>query len=166
VPAAWSYDRNVGNRVTIGQSTQHHLYYGGGTTTASLPLGDRKVSDVAFPSSKVWLFDLYDRHYFKRMIWHAYLEGRQPLVFFDTSVRTYKTSDCRDGIVRPDQAAALTDNINAAGAKTYTYDPTTGWRQYDPPRLNNNGTVFGKYRWTFKGLKGWDYLGTTSSTGN
>jgi prepilin-type N-terminal cleavage/methylation domain-containing protein len=167
-PCSWSPDKSVAPGTTVGQiTTYHHLFTGGGTSPGQMALGTRRLSEVAFPSAKVWMFDLYDRHYFKRMIWHGYLEARQPLLFFDGSVRTFQTRDSRDGIVSPElTAAGNATDINAAGPKTYTYNPATGWLQYDPPVLNGSSTVYGKYRWTFKGLKGWDYLGKQSSTGN
>lgn len=185
IAAAWTPDWNTGNRRTIGQIvTSHHLYTGGSVPSPYV-IGERRLPDVLFPSNKVWFYDLYDRHYFKRrsgmsMIWHGYGVARQPLLFFDGSVRSYRTSDARDGLVRPDLLSPATnatdkryiDDPKSApmDRKVYNYTPPTGWRQYDPPRLTGQTTgsdqVLGKYRWTAGGLRGYDYSGQQSSTGN
>lgn len=171
VPCSWSPDKSQLPKFTVGQITTSHHLFTNGVGANQMPLGRRMLGDVAYPSSKVWMLDLYDRHYAKRMIWHGYPIARQPLVFFDSSVRTYRTRDARDGLVSPETATgSAVTNIETANQalKEYNYTPATGWRQYDPPTLSGLGTdkVQGKYRWTFKGLKGYDYLGTTSSTGN
>ena len=59
--------------------------------------GVRSISDVNFPDRKVWIFDLFDRHFYKRTIWHAYPVARQPLLFFDGSVTVRATKDSNDG---------------------------------------------------------------------
>ena len=60
----------------------------------SIPPGtfviNRRQDDVLFPSQKVWLFDLFDRHMYKRTIWYGYERAIQPLVFFDGSVSVRK----------------------------------------------------------------------------
>lgn len=172
VPAAWTADTSLnGTRRTVGQSTQHHLFWSSGTAPNALPFGARKLAEVAFPSSKVWMLDLYDRHFYRRMIWHGYKVARQPLVFFDTSVRVYRTRDARNGHVAPDDLFPTSAPINIdtviGGVTTYNYTPGTGWVGYDPPTLSGAASdqVEGKYRWTYKGLKGWDYLGKQSGTG-
>ena len=171
VPCSWSPDKSKLPKYTVGQIiTSHHLMTNG-VGANQMPLGRRTLDEVRFPSSKVWMLDLYDRHYFKRMIWHGYGVARQPLVFFDGSVRAYKTKDARDGLVSPETAAGVAvTNIETAAQtlKEYNYTPATGWRQYDPPTLSGAGTdkVQGKYRWTFDGLKGYDYIGATSLSTN
>ncbi len=174
VTAAWTSDVSVStSKRTISQIvTSHHLYTEGGQTTEGggqmLPVGRRTLNEVAFPSSKVWLMDLYDRHFYRRMIWHGYDVSRQPLVFFDTSVRIYKTKDARNGHVSPStlylNSAPWNPDTTIGGVTEYNYTPGSGWLQYDPPTLSGAATdkVKGRYRWTYKGLKGWDYLGDTA----
>lgn len=170
-PCAWTADtNNAAGKLTIGQIVgSHHLFTGSGISTETggnvIPFGRRSLTEVAFPSSKVWMFDLYDRHYYRRMIWHGYDIARQPLVFFDGSVRVYKTKDARNGhrtpeILNPSSAPWNPDNPTG-GYDTYQYTPGSGWVGYDPPTLSGNATdtVKARYRWTYKGLKGWDYLG-------
>lgn len=173
VPAAWTADTsaNATSRM-VSQSTQHHLFWR--PTPQSVPFGKRKLADVAFPSSKVWMFDLYDRHFYRRMIWHGYNVARQPLVFFDTSVRVYRTKDARNGHVSPDDLLPSSPLINVDALPdtspivSYTYNPSTGWTGYDPPTLSGatSDQVQGKYRWTYKGLRGWDYLGKKAGSGS
>src|SRR5262245_43258333 len=57
-----------------GAPGYHLLYYYGGNTE----LGPRKLTDVLFPSQKVWIFDLFDRHSYNRTIWHAYDVAAHP----------------------------------------------------------------------------------------
>lgn len=182
IAAAWTPDWSLNTtRRTIGQiTTLHHLYTGGGVPQPYV-IGERRVSDVALPSNKVWFYDLYDRHYWQRrsnqnFIWHGYVEARQPLTFFDGSVRTFSTASARDGLVSPENLIPSVNPLHkqwierpetaAQNLKQYTYNPASGWVNYDPPALNGNNIVQGKYRWTAGGLRGYDYSGQRSGTGN
>jgi prepilin-type N-terminal cleavage/methylation domain-containing protein len=129
-----------------------HLYY-----WDSFNYGGHRMDEVLFPSQKVALFDMYDRHQYKRTLFHAYPIARQPLVFFDGSVSTRKTGDANPGwFCVPNQS-----NVNGAPASTeptvYFYYPSEG----EPPTLSGAAydQVIGYYRWTRAGLKGVDYGG-------
>jgi prepilin-type N-terminal cleavage/methylation domain-containing protein len=184
IAAAWTPDWSLrSGRETIGQIvTSHHLYTNGLLPT-TYSVGERRMEQVALPSNKVWFYDLYDRHFWNRrnrgnMIWHGYAQARQPLVFFDGSVRVHATGDARDGLVSPEN---LFPSLNAAhkgwidrpetapqNLKEYNYTPASGWQFYDPPTLSGAGTdrVQGKYRWTAGGLRGFDYSGKKAQSGN
>ncbi len=146
VPAAWTPD-NGANPIyqASGGPGQHLLYYFWPTTE----MGPRQLTDVYFPSQKVWLFDLFDRHCFKRTIWHAYDTAAQPLLFFDCSVTTRTSRDSNKGWDP--------NNRNGNNWTTYQYWPTP----IEPKTLSGNAAdnVVGYYRWTRAGLKGVDFAG-------
>lgn len=160
-PASWTYDQRTNGRNTVAQIPEyHHLFTEGGVATgagAMLPLGTRKMDEVSFPSNKVALFDLYDRHRARQMTWYAYPFVRQPLVFFDNSVRLMRTGDSQLGY-NPNNPTQL---------MTMTYNPATGWLLYDPPIPPGwTNQVNGYYRWTKGGLKGYDFSGIKSGSTN
>jgi len=129
-----------------GQVGYHMLY----TTPFNSFAISRRLDEVAFPSQKVWLFDLFDRHSYKRTIWHAYPVAAQPLVMFDGSVAWRKTKDSNKGW---DPRAP--NNYNST--TTYQYWPSPG----EPPTLSGAAadTVIGWFRWTRRGLRGVDFGG-------
>lgn len=121
----------------------HHLY------SAPYKFRMRSQDTVLFPSQKVWIYDLIDRHMFKRPIWYAYKAAAQPLAFFDGSVSIRKTSDSNPGW-NPESPSVMIPT-------TYQYTPTGS----DPPTISGqpSDTVTGYYRWTRAGLKGIDFGG-------
>lgn len=154
VPVAFAPDKHKGTSITLSQVTNRHHLFNGGTT--SPVLGQRKVDEVSFPSQKVFIFDIFDRHGYRRPIWHAYTVASQPLAFFDSSVRFLKTRDSRPGW-NPDTIPA---NPAATPPPTvYQYNPSTGFPGYDHPTLSGQAfdTVTGYFRWTRDGLRGYDY---------
>jgi hypothetical protein len=109
----------------------------------------RSISDVCYPSQKVWLFDLFDRHFYKRTIWHAYPMARQPLLFFDGSCRIEETRNSNDGWIN--------NNQSSPAPTWYQYYPT----QYEPRTLSGAPAdlVKGMFRWTRGGMRGVDFGG-------
>jgi hypothetical protein len=114
---------------------------------ALMGFGGRRLDEVAFPSQKVVLFDIYDRHCFKREIWHAYPAAAQPLLMFDSSVAIRRTLNANKGW---DPA-----NPNSLFPVTYNYHPTGT----NPRTLSGSVSdpVSGYFRWTRMGLKGVDF---------
>jgi prepilin-type N-terminal cleavage/methylation domain-containing protein len=145
VPNSWSHERSPQPLTQAGGSPGYHLLYYYGTQTK---LGNRRITDVSFPAQKVWIFDLYDRHYYKRWIWHAYPVARQPLLLFDNSVAVRYTGDANQG---------WHPSTPLGGPTVYGYTPTA----FEPAPLNGGTTesVIGYYRWTRGGLRGVDYAG-------
>jgi prepilin-type N-terminal cleavage/methylation domain-containing protein len=143
VPNAWSSERSPTPLTQASGGPGLHLLYYYGLNTQ---LGTRSLTDVNFPSQKVWIFDLFDRHSGKRTIWHAYTVARQPLLFFDGSVTIRKTADSQPGWNPA--------NPNG-GPTTYQYWPTS----FEPPTLSGAAadTVTGYFRWTRSGLRGVDF---------
>jgi hypothetical protein len=111
-----------------------------------------RMDQVGFPSQKVYLFDLFDRHSQKKVIFHAYDIAKQPLLFFDGSVSYKKTGDANKG-----WNPRLPNGMGPNAITRYRYWPTPG----EPDTLSGSESdeVIGYYRWTRNGIKGVDYGG-------
>jgi prepilin-type N-terminal cleavage/methylation domain-containing protein len=160
-PVAFSVDRRQSTSIfpAFAYPQFHHIF-----ENAGFPIGQRAYAEVTFPSQKVHMFDPFDRHSFKRPIWHAYDRSAQPLVFFDTSVRFKKNKDCELGWQpnNPGLPNAAIDPRNGRRVyqwTNYLYNPGQGLQGYDYPTLSGNATdsVKGYFRWTAEGLKGYDF---------
>jgi len=151
VPASYSTDAQRSGSGTVIQAGTTSTYQIVGTTVNGI-LGRRKMGDVIFPSQKVQLHSDADRHFFKKWVYYAYPEARQPLLFFDQSVVIRATQDANLGF-RP-------DTPRVGGATTTTYTPSA-WEAPIRP-----GTVVGYYRWTRGGLQGVDFGGREINTSN
>ncbi len=155
VPSFWSPDRfvTVGGVTipTVYQAQYHYLWYVPGDTATTV-LGNRKFSDVNFPSQKVMAYEMNDYHSRKnRALYHAYSNAKAELLFFDGSVRILETKDSNRGF---NPATPASPNPT-----TYLYAPNLAW---EPPCRNTavlQETVTGHYRWTRAGLKGIDFGG-------
>jgi hypothetical protein len=147
VPCAWSPD--LGTPYPVSQDRElvpgSHLLYG----DSGLKLGGRRIDEVGYPSQKVMLFDLFDRHSAKRMRFYAYPRSIQPLLFFDGQVTMRKTGDADRGWDPNDPTSPnpTVYHYYPAGNEP----PTESGHEYDD--------VYGYYRWTRKGLNGLDYGG-------
>jgi prepilin-type N-terminal cleavage/methylation domain-containing protein len=146
VPNTWSPERGPSPLTQASGAPGNHMLYYYSTATV---LGNRSIADVNFPSSKVWIFDLYDRHSYKRTIWHAYPDASQPLLFFDGAVSMRKTRDSSKGW-NPGTPTSPNPTV-------YEYHPTPA----EPPTLNGavSELVTGYFRWTRAGLRGKDFGG-------
>ena len=151
VPNVWAPESGSGVISQASGGPGYHLLYEVNLTETKFIT--RKLDTVLFPSQKVWMFDLFDRHYYKRTIWYSYPEARQPLVFFDGSVSARRTSDANQGW---DPL-----NPNAKSVTNYQYWPTA----LEPSTLSGGiaDYVVGYYRWTRSGLKGIDFGGGEQS---
>jgi prepilin-type N-terminal cleavage/methylation domain-containing protein len=146
VPCAWvatTPNGGLGIGQASGQPGNHLLYQSFGDTKFEL----MRMDMITFPSSKVYLFDLFDRHSHKRPIFHAYPIAKQPLLFFDghASIRTTGAANKGWDPRAPQSVFPL----------LYHYTPGPG----EPPTLSGapSETVNGYYRWTRKGLRGVDF---------
>ncbi|MBC7834152.1 MAG: prepilin-type N-terminal cleavage/methylation domain-containing protein [Phycisphaerales bacterium] len=149
VIAGFSPDQNRGAVPTVTQGPTHATYFVPDIT----PMGDRKYADVSYPSQKVWFFDSFQRHYGKIQPFYAYSICKQPLGFFDASVRNMNTRDSNRGF-RPDAPTA-----DAPTLINYTPSP------FESPAINEPN-IAGRYQWTRGGLRGVDYGGDAVRTGN
>jgi len=109
----------------------------------------RQESDVRFPANKVFLSDDYARHSGKPR-YYAYQTAGQDMLFYDGSVRYYRTDSTNPGW-RPTSA---TGRGTMNSRYTFTVTPDF-WGT-----LDNNATqasfTAGWYRVTRGGLFGWD----------
>jgi prepilin-type N-terminal cleavage/methylation domain-containing protein len=149
VPNAWSPEHNPAPLYQAsGVPGYHLLYYY--SINPPTKMGIRSIADVNFPANKVWIFDLFARHFYKRDIWHAYNVARQPLLFFDGSVTIRKTEDSNLGWdpLNP-------NNLNAH--TIYEYYPAGN----EPATLSGApfDYVNGVFRWTRAGIRGVDFGG-------
>ncbi len=152
-PYAWTPDHES---TPLNQVVDNYRLYNYNESTTNLT--QRKISDVAFPAQKMHLFDLFDRHSFKRTIFYAYPQAAQPLLSMDSSVTTRRNRDCNRGWnpIFPTSVAP----------PKYEYNPESprsgGEPAYDPPKLgegSNDNKLYPYYRWTRSGLGGVDYGG-------
>lgn len=149
---AWAPDkREQATILTLSQNLTNQDLYEIPDSALITPMGRRTFDEVSYPGQKVFLFDLFSRHNRKQPIWHAYPVARQPLAFFDGSVRVLKTGDANVGF-QPNQPSSPQPT-------QYAYDPTVGQVYFNFPTLSGNATdmVTGYYRWTRDGLHGIDY---------
>lgn len=146
VPAAYSADRQqrVGTSYlsTFGPSTDHSHF-----TPSAQPMGGRRITDVSLPSAKVMMFDTVARHR-RTPEYFAYEDVRQPLLFFDSSVREYRTGDMNHG-VNPN----LVLSTMTPPPVSVTYSPSL---PYEPPARPGQSRVYLRYMWTKGGLRGFD----------
>ncbi len=124
------------------------------TPTHSNYLTNRRYTEVTFPSSKTHMFDTFDRHFNGDKASpnvDAYFffsdDARQPVLFFDGSVRVVSTAESNPGF-RPLEPASP--------------EPTT-IRHIVPGVAILEYT--GYYRWTRGGLRGIDFGGKEVNTG-
>ncbi len=154
VPAAYSPDWARSGSPTIYQTTgvTHDQYF----VPAGTRLGKRRLDEVLFASNKVAMFDLQSRH-FGEQKFYAYPDARQPVMFWDTSVREVRTQDCNVGF-RPNQP---TVNVPTQ----VRYSPTI---PFEAP--TESGAAFdivnGYFQWTRGGLAGNDFNASEVNTGN
>jgi prepilin-type N-terminal cleavage/methylation domain-containing protein len=130
----------------------HLLYF-----DATSPFGGRRMDEASFASQKVMMFDLFDRHQYKRMLFHAYPVARQPLLFFDGNVSVRKTGDANPGWHNAPNLGGIQYDPRSPEPTIYYYYPTPS----EPPTLSGADfdQVIGYYRWTRGGLRGVDYGG-------
>ncbi len=155
VPSYWSPDQAtiVGGIVipTVSQAGFHYLWNVPGSTATTI-LGNRRLSDVTFPSQKVMIYEMNDWHTVKkRALYHAYTNAKAEMGFFDASVRIIETKNGNQGF-NP-------STPNSPAPTSYAYAPELAW---EPPCRNTQltqETVLGYYRWTRGGLKGVDFGG-------
>ncbi|MBX3378844.1 MAG: prepilin-type N-terminal cleavage/methylation domain-containing protein [Phycisphaeraceae bacterium] len=136
-----------------------------GSADSAMPgqFGFNRLTDVRFPSQKVIMSDEYGRHFGKKPTFFAAPESRQPLPFYDGSVRIYQTGETnpgwdpssssnRGGSTRSMQLRLQYTKQQSAyepDMSTYTgVDATTGLKNYRVPA--------GWFRYTRGGLLGWD----------
>lgn len=149
VPAAWAAD---GGPNAVYQATTHGTWY---VPTTSGVMNRRRVSEVVYPSQKVYMFDNHARHMGTRWYFYAWQNARQPLLFFDGAVRERRTGDGNLGFNPSIPTAPAWTNIS--------YSPSPPPNNWESPDLNGGWTTqnySGAYfRFTRAGLRGRDFDG-------
>ncbi|MDZ4697935.1 MAG: type II secretion system protein [Deltaproteobacteria bacterium] len=141
---------------TVNQVNLAHNFYNVPAPTDGTTLGDRRMTEVEFPSNKVAMFDQHARHPScnnKNQLFHLYDEATVPLLFFDTSVRDVKTANSNKGF-----DPRFPTNHTAVTNTTYT---PSGWEQtFAPIKAGVPAARPARYRFTRAGLRGVDVTGT------
>ena len=109
-------------------------------------LTSRRFTQVAYPSSKAYLFDTFDRHYAEQPdTFYFQPAARQPILFFDGSVSVRDTNDANEGFqpLNPGDSGPTLLKISTRLPETYP----------------------AYYRWTRGGLRGIDFGGSEVNTG-
>jgi len=170
VPATYDTQQSVDIRVSVAannapgrritqQGNPHNQYTIPGAPN-EVRLGGARLADVAFPGQKVQLFDEQARH-FGNDIFYGYRDAKAPLLFFDGSVRVFRTDETNPGWIPQFPTSGFDTTVN--------YSPqlwesaVRGGNGLSPPSGVEPITTW--YRWTRGGLRGVDVGGGPIDTG-
>jgi len=155
VPASYTPDKESGDGGRLRQYENQITYEynpGNAATGSRYRLAGRNLSEVAFPAQKVLLMEDVGR-LGKIELPYLYDGAVCTVASFDGSVRTLRTDQ-----TNPGGYCAL--NFRRTPA-VYAYRPEVAWgyprwpNAEDPLELS----LFGRYRWTYRGLRGIDFGG-------
>ncbi|TVS03423.1 MAG: prepilin-type N-terminal cleavage/methylation domain-containing protein [Phycisphaerales bacterium] len=125
-------------------------------------LGGVRMSDVSFPTQKVYMYDEVDRHFARRDRYYAFPDSRVLLAMFDGSVTAERTDKTNPGWQPNAPQAPAPSRFNYVASM----DPNRPWRPQVAEHETDMGTsLIAHYRWTRGGLKGIDVGGREISTG-
>jgi prepilin-type N-terminal cleavage/methylation domain-containing protein len=120
--------------------------------------GRNKLGDVRFPSQKAIMSDGFARHFGRQTYFYAAPEAKQPLNFYDGSVRELQTIDTNPGW-HPSNATRRSMTSRLAIRKDQRiFEPlmvTNGTASKDSS-VRSYFAPSGWYRYTRGGLFGWD----------
>ena len=149
IPGSWAPRavRRIGGN-TVSQFTGHHDLF----SFPDVVLGKRQIREVDFPSSKVQMFDFYDRHGSANVQFYAYPDAMTNLLFFDGSARLYTTGDSNEGWLP-------NGTKKGAGPSVMDYRPNL---VFEPPARSGDydPKLTCYFRWTSEDLHGVDYGGS------
>lgn len=146
VPQTWSAD---GGATALSQGPTHQSW-----SVPSLSPLSRRISEVRYPANKVFMYDSLARHMPERWYFYAYTESRQPLLFFDLSVREKRTGSGNRGFSPTSPTSPSTTAI--------TYQPGLPPNNWEAPTIAGGTADFFQaayYRFTRSGLRGRDFDG-------
>jgi hypothetical protein len=148
VPCSWAPDKRVGSRQTVFQYRRNHDLF----TFPNVELGRRQIREVDFPSSKVQMFDFYDRHAAPNAQFYAYADAQTEVMFFDGSVRFMTTGESN-------LSFAPNNPWNEEQRSLMDYVPNPA---YEPPARGGDSDIDleSYFRWTREGLHGVDFGGS------
>ena len=146
VPASWSADTGGWEAGSVSPTASTvHLF---STSAGQQNYGTRRITQVAFSSSKVHMFEEFDYIADSKGLFYAYEEAKVPLLFFDASVRIETTRDSNKGW-NPSEP-------NKIGFRSTYYALLSSF----PEPKQDGDQLFGWYRWTRMGLRGIDFGGS------
>ena len=116
-------------------------------------LGGRRLTEVFFPSSKVFMYDHVDRHSSLTPSYWAYADARAPVLMFDASVsvRSAREADPGWDPRSPWSSSPMQVTYNPRTNPIYAWEP--------PARGGAWDVLPGRYAWTRGGLQGIDFAG-------
>jgi prepilin-type N-terminal cleavage/methylation domain-containing protein len=158
VPSSFSRDQSEGGSDTIYQMESQSA---GAFVNIRFPdplgspwLKQRRFTEIAFPAQKAHAYDTYERHAGNPYIYFAIPEAQVPVLTFDGSASSRKTSESNPGF-QP-------NNPSSPEPTTFWHIPTDSYAKSLEPQGDR---VIGWYKWTRGGLKGIDFGGKEISTG-
>lgn len=146
VPPSWSPN---GGPNAVYQGTTHQSW-----VVPSSFRTTRRIDEVSYPAQKVFLYDSIARHMPERWYFYAWTQSRQPLLFFDLSVREKSTGNGNRGF-----------NPSTPTSNTYTvlrYEPPLNPNNWEAPTLTGQQSDLHQgayFRFTRSGLRGRDFDG-------
>ncbi|MBY0113697.1 MAG: type II secretion system GspH family protein [Phycisphaerales bacterium] len=120
--------------------------------------GRNKYTDVRFPGQKSIMSDAFGRHDGRRTYYYAAPEAKQPLNFYDGSVREYVTGETNPGWHPSNATRRSMTNRLAIRKDQREFEPqmVTNEAPGKPAKVRSYYAPAGWYRYTRGGLYGWD----------
>ncbi len=140
----------TGGPFAVSQATTHRTYNAPSTYNVR---ANRRISEVVYPSSKVWMYDMEARHTTERPYFFAEETASNPLLFFDMSVRVRIAGDANRGF------NPSTPQGTAWTVITYTPELWEAPRRDGTYNSSPSDTYRGRYRFTRNGIRGRDFDG-------
>jgi prepilin-type N-terminal cleavage/methylation domain-containing protein len=154
VSASYTPDRSN----AVSQAGQHNLYF---FNAPNGTLGKRRISEVAFPASKVALYENGSRHSTKEADYFLMKSATTNVLLYDSSVQYLKTDKMNRGWNPGTPRAAPSSPTDNTGVTKITYTPDTWEPRY---QRGNVANLDGVHRWTRGALQGLDLGGSEIST--
>ncbi|MBX3378843.1 MAG: prepilin-type N-terminal cleavage/methylation domain-containing protein [Phycisphaeraceae bacterium] len=158
-------DEGRSKRAPIVYATNGGMHFSDGDNpVSSIPtgaLGNRRIVDIRFPSQKTWASDSLGRHFGRMASYYADPTCRQPLAFYDSSVRVFMTGDTNPGWdptrestrKQMGQRLAWVEELNDYSPPVANTTSKTG---ADGKEVRGYAAATGWYQMTRGGLRGWD----------
>ncbi|MBX3388373.1 MAG: hypothetical protein KF691_02830 [Phycisphaeraceae bacterium] len=164
----WGPSRQTTATNPLGQSVKTPMWYPNaadistwmvnGDSTVRNVNGPKQTSEVRFPASKVFMSDDYARHNGKPR-YYAYQTAGQDLLFYDSSVRYFRTDSTNPGW---DPSSA--SRRGSMTSRFFHSKKADFWGGLDNGASQAQFQA-GWYRWTRGGLYGWDVPRLSSTVG-
>ena len=168
VPAAFDVNQSRGLRQPTGTIVSGRMYQTPGIPANTIyvtqynRLGGALLSDVSFPSEKVYMYDEVDRHFASEDRYFAFPDARVLVAMFDGSVDARRHDTANPGWQPQIPRSPIPTRLNYTAAM----EPSRPWRpQVAQHERGMASSLIAAYRWTRGGLKGVDFGGREIGTG-